>query len=64
MSPGVVEALGERHPEDLLGQPAYRFWFLIQDGEPKAAIQTDGQLWDDEGDWWDLSSLYRQHNRL
>jgi|GEM_PF-950213 len=37
--------LGEREPDDLYDNPAYRFWFLLKDGDPLACIETVGTLW-------------------
>ncbi|WP_214403721.1 TY-Chap2 family putative peptide chaperone [Pseudonocardia lacus] len=42
--PSVVEALRDILPDDLFGEPAYRFWILLRDTDPVAVLDTNGRL--------------------
>ena len=61
--PAARARLLERRPGDILDQPAYRFWFLIDDA-PQLCLETCGQAWDREGNEFDLGALYRTRRRL
>lgn len=61
--PAARARLLERRPGDLLDQPAYRFWFLIDDA-PQLCLETCGHAWDREGNEFDLGALYRSRRRL
>lgn len=52
-------------PDDLLGVPAYRFWFLLQDGEPQLAIEaTRGMAWNRKGQATNLFAAYWARHRV
>lgn len=61
--PKASARLREERTDDILGQPAYRFWFL-GDGEPRLCLETSGLAWDAEGNEFDLPSLYRVRHRI
>lgn len=42
---GATARLGQSEPDDLYGEPAYRFWFLLKNSEAVACIETVGTLW-------------------
>lgn len=62
--PGAKERLGIRVRGDFNGQPAYRFWFLYNDGVPKVCLETTGQVWVDNGKSFNLPDLYKQKRRV
>lgn len=53
-----------RLPDDLLGNSAYRFWFLLLEGRPQLCLETTGMAWDLEGTEFDLMRLYRVRHRI
>ena len=68
---GVVWQDFERFPEakarlqvkfedDILGQPAYRFWFLRRDNKPVLCLETSGVAWIEDGRSFDLVNLYEE----
>ena len=72
---GVLDALfarfsgarGRRQaavPEDVLQEPAYRFWFLERDGEPRICLETTGMAWLADGASLDLVAEYRRHRNV
>jgi hypothetical protein len=61
--PAARARLLYREPHDVLGEPAYRFWFL-GNGTPRLCLETTGHAWDTEGNEFDLASLYRKRRRL
>lgn len=62
--PGAKERLRVAVCGDILKQPAYRFWFLYNDGVPKVCLETTGQVWVDNGKSFNLPDLYRQKRRV
>jgi hypothetical protein len=40
----------QSEPYDMLGQPAFRFWFLIRNDEPRLAIEDTGKAWSRDGE--------------
>lgn len=57
------ERLQVRHRDDVLGQPAFRFWFLC-DPAPRLCLETSGLAWDADGNEFDLATLYRATHRI
>lgn len=53
--------LAEHHAHDLLAEPGYRFWFVLQSGVPVAAIETSGLAWTRRDEELDLWALLEQH---
>ena len=51
-------------PGDVLQQPAYRFWFLERDGEPRVCLETTGTAWLPDGSSLDLVAEYRRHRNV
>jgi hypothetical protein len=49
--------------DDMPGQPAFRFWFLC-DPAPRLCLDIDGLAWDEDGNEFDLTSLYRASHRV
>jgi hypothetical protein len=61
--PAALDRLQESLPDDILGNPAYRFWFLVSNDEPRLCLETTGRAWDRAGVEYDLMHLYRQASR-
>jgi hypothetical protein len=57
------ERLLVRLGDDILGQPGFRFWFLC-DPAPRLCLDISGLAWDDEGNEFDLATLYRATHRI
>jgi hypothetical protein len=62
--PGAAERLVQPADDDLLGQPAYRFWFLVRGDRPSLCLETNGTAWDKEGLEFDLMRLHRARRRI
>jgi len=62
--PGAQERLQVKLDNDFLGQPAYRFWFLIKNGKPLVCFETLGCAWTEKGECFDLASLYKKDRRM
>ena len=62
--PGAAERSGQPTADDLLGQAAYRFWFLVRGDRPSLCLETNGTAWDGEGLEFDLMKLYRVRRRI
>ena len=43
-------------PNDVNGEPGYRFWFLLRDCHPIACVETTGRIWTERGDEHDLGN--------
>jgi hypothetical protein len=58
--PAAEEALGRHDDGDVLGQAAYRFWFLLREGKPKLCLEAPtGLAYDLAGAVHDLLALHR-----
>jgi len=65
--PGTHTRLDIREPGDVLGIPAYRFWFLVEGQEqvPRLALETaTGIAWTEQGHEFVLENLYRKQPRI
>jgi hypothetical protein len=63
--PGLSERLAVREPDDVFGEPATRFWFLLEGRTPVLAFEArHGKAWDTTGKETDLFAGYRHHGRL
>ena len=67
--PATKPRLATPHADDAFGIAAYRFWFLLKDGEPQAAFERvdgAGTLWRRaDGQRFDLAATYAaEHRRL
>jgi hypothetical protein len=51
-------------PSDLFDIPAYRFWFIMKDSEPVICLETTGTIWNDKGQSFDLTKLYKKEKRI
>ena len=40
--------------DDLLDEPAYRFWFILRGREPRLAFEENGVVWDRHGEQLNL----------
>ncbi|MBF0124056.1 MAG: hypothetical protein HQL60_01815 [Magnetococcales bacterium] len=49
-------------PNDVLGQPEYRFWFLVEDGKPRLCLEDSGTLFREDGSIVDIAKLYLQQS--
>lgn len=63
--PGAMQRLRVTLSDDVLNQPAYRFWFLRKDDIPVACLETvTGLVWIGSTDEpYDLMKLYQQKGR-
>lgn len=61
----IPDELREPLPDDLLGQPGYRFWFVMRDGDPILAFEQDRALaWTHHHDVaFSVMELYRESRR-
>ena len=62
--PATQRHLDRRQESDLLGEPAYRFWFILRDGEPVLCLETTGLVWNLNGDSIEIVDEYRKVKRL
>lgn len=62
--PEAKERLRVSVPNDLLEIPAYRFWFVIRDYKPLICLETTGAVWNDKGQSFDLTKLYKEEKRI
>ncbi len=51
-------------PGDLHQEPAYRFWFILHDGNPVMCFETTGTVWNLDGQSFDLFKLYKKEKRI
>jgi hypothetical protein len=51
-------------PTPIPGEPAYGFWFLLRDGEPRLCLTADGRTVDRQGTEHNLAELYGRHGRI
>jgi hypothetical protein len=58
--PGARDRLARTQADDLLGEPAYRFWFLLADDEPLICLETTGSVWTRQGITIDLTRVTRE----
>jgi hypothetical protein len=56
--------LTQSEPSDILGEPAFRFWFLLRDHKPLLAFEDTGRVWDRDGEEINLLSRFRREQRL
>jgi hypothetical protein len=61
----ISDALLARRPDDLFGEPGYRFWFVVRGDDPLLGFeQTEGRAWVfDTGAELSLMSLYQAAGR-
>jgi hypothetical protein len=45
-------------PNDVLGEPAYRFWFIYKNKTPVLCFETNGTVWNRNGTEFKLADLY------
>lgn len=62
--PEARHRLAASDANDVLGVPAYRFWFLLRDGEPQACLGSTGLAWDRTGRQLDLWGAYALSRNL
>jgi len=62
--PLAKDGLRERRKDDVLGEPAYRFWFICRDDDPVLCINKAGKAWTLDGKEVDMPTLYAQHKRI
>ena len=58
------ERLRVRLPNDFLKNPAYRFWFLLENGKPLICLETTGLVWVKRRKHHNLMDLYRKKRRI
>lgn len=57
--PGCRPHLDRHVDDDLDGISAYRFWFVLRNGDPQLGLETTGRIWDRRGSSHHLPGLYR-----
>lgn len=61
---GAQKQIREIFPDDILGQPAYRFWFLRKNDVPVLCLETSGLVWLKEEKPYKLMELYQKNRRI
>ena len=54
----------QTRPDDLFGEPAYRFWFVLRDDEPVLAFEDNGLVWDRHEEQFNLVALRKAAGSL
>ena len=49
---------------DFRGEPAFRFWFVLRDGDPRLAFEDTGWAWTLQGEEIDIVDLYQRAGTL
>lgn len=62
--PQAEKRLRVREKDDLIEQPAYRFWFLKKNGIPKICLETNGLAWTDDGEEYSLPEIYKAKRKM
>ena len=62
--PLCSQRLRQSEPGDLLGKPAYRFWFLVRNGKPRLALEETGRVWDLDGEELNLVARRKRAGEL
>jgi hypothetical protein len=62
--PGVAPFLDERRPDDVEGQPAFRFWFVKRGTESVAVLDTDSRLYLRDRPPIELLPIYKRTRSL
>ena len=62
--PQTGERLRTSLPDDLADRPAYRFWFVLQNGKPTMCLETTGHAWCGQGAPFDLVTMYKRQRRI
>ena len=50
-------------PDDINGEPAYRYWFLRRNGTAVLCLERSGTVWLRDGKHFDLVSLYKREEQ-
>lgn len=62
--PELQKRLSVQESEDFIDEPAYRFWFLLRDNEPRLGLEAStGSVETLDETRYDLMDLYRSSNR-
>ena len=61
--PAAGRRLKVSMPRDLLGQSAYRFWFLLRGQEPVLCLETTDLAWTLDGQEFQVPELYKRAGR-
>jgi len=62
--PGAQKQLRVVLPDDILDQPAYRFWFLRRNDVPVLCLEISGLAWLKEETPYSLMELYQKNRRI
>ena len=62
--PSASARLRERSESDVLGQPAYRFWFICRGNDPVLCLEKTGVAWTLTDRVVFLPRLYAEHHRI
>lgn len=60
--PVAAQGAQETRPNDLLGNPLYRYWAVLRDQDVVAAFDTDGNMYVGRSVFF-APDLYHRHNR-
>ena len=58
------QRLEHKEPGDLMGEPGYRFWFLVKNGDPRLAFEENGRAWDRDGEELNVVARYSRAGSL
>lgn len=62
--PLARERLQADLPDDILREPAYRFWFVYRDYKPVLCLETTGLVWTLDEREIHLAQLYAEYRRI
>ncbi len=62
--PPAKERLRINEKNDILNNPAYRFWFIKKNSASKLCLETNGTVWDENGKEYNLSNLYKKNRKI
>ena len=62
--PLAMERVRIKEKNDILQNPAYRFWFIKKKNAPKLCLETNGTIWDKHGQEYCLSTLYKKNRKI
>jgi len=62
--PTASERLEKHFENDVLEEPAYRFWFLVKNGAPQLCLETTGKAYRLDGGVINIVSDFKKHRRI
>ncbi len=62
--PQATERLRKQLKTHILGDPAYRFWFLLRNDQPVLCLEITGVAWTLAGETYNLLETYKKNRRM